>query len=277
MNRHLRSALFAGLLALGLPALADDLPREADVAAAIHDGRFSEAQAMLDKVLAAKPNNARAHFVEAELLVREGRAEAAEQELATAERLQPGLPFVPADNVRNLRLMIAERSAHGASVQRQAQFSAPAPAESHFPWGVVLLIGGAGLLLWMILRARMQAPVQVITPAPGGAGGAYPYGTPYGGGPYGGPGMGGGMGSGIVGGLATGAAIGAGMVAGEALAHEFMGSGRRDVDTGYVPDNGPRVTDDSGQNFGMSDSGWGGDSGGIADSGGDGGGGGDWG
>jgi hypothetical protein len=260
-----------------LPVVADDLPTKHAISQAVHDGRLNEAQAMIDKVLLARPGSAEAHFLDAEILVRQGKADAAEQELATAERLQPGLPFTQADNVRNLRLLIAERTVRGATrISPVSVPAAAAPAESSFPWGVVLLLGGAGLVLFLVLRARSQQ-VQVITPAGGMAGGVGPG---YGGGmPYGGGGMmGGGMGSGILGGLATGAALGAGMVAGEALAHNLMG-GSRDSSGGALADNSPRVADDSGQDFGISDSGnW--DGGGIADSGGGdmgGGGGGDWG
>ena len=56
-------------------------------------GKFIEAQAMMDKVLAAHPNSAKAHFIDAELLAKQGKFERARTELATAERLAPGLPF----------------------------------------------------------------------------------------------------------------------------------------------------------------------------------------
>jgi hypothetical protein len=273
MNRTLgrilpAGMLCAGLLLAGLPALADPLPTPHQVAQAVHDGRLAQAQGMVEKVLAARPDSAEAHFLEAEIFVRQGRADAAEQELAAAERLKPGLPFTHPDNVRNLRLMIAERSVRDGA---RAAHAGETQSESSFPWGVLLIVLGAGAVLYLFLRNRAQQ-VQVVT-GPGGVGPAGAYGAPYGGGPMMG---GGGIGSGIMGGLATGAALGAGMVAGEALAHNLMGD-RRDSSGGVVADNGPAVRDDSGQDFGLSDSGnW--DGGGIADSGGDmGGGGGDWG
>ena len=60
---------------------------------AAQSGNFSEAQRMMDQVLHDHPNSAKAHYVEAELLAKQGRFAAAESELATAERLEPGLPF----------------------------------------------------------------------------------------------------------------------------------------------------------------------------------------
>ena len=57
---------------------------------------------MMDQVLRHPPNSATAHFVMAELLAKEGRVSNARSELATAERLAPGLPFaLPTDERPN--------------------------------------------------------------------------------------------------------------------------------------------------------------------------------
>src|SRR3974390_1542420 len=66
-------------------------------------GNFSQAQQMMDEVLRAHPNSAKAHYVEAELLARQGRVAAARDELRTAERLEPGLPFARAQAVQDLQ------------------------------------------------------------------------------------------------------------------------------------------------------------------------------
>jgi len=262
MKRTIRNVLFAVAAAVAAVAFlpvhaADAVPSRKEVSRAIADGRLGEAQTMLDQVMKARPNSYEAHFLEAELLVRQGRADAAEQELATAERMAPGLPNVDPASVRILRQRIADasgRSRAGAAGGPVAQYAPAAPAseESHFPWGIVLIFLGAGLVLWLVMRSRAQA-VPVLG-APGAAG------PVYGGSPYGAPMMGGGgLGSGIVGGLATGAAIGAGMVAGEAIAGELMG-GSRSRDLGSMGDDRPRIADDSGSGFGISGSDW--DSGG---------------
>jgi hypothetical protein len=258
--------LSAAALGFAASARADD-PSLHEVYQAVHDGRLNDAQSMMTTVLRDHPQSARAHYVEAEVLVRMARADEARAELARAEELAPGLPFAKPEAVQDLRGLIAERG-------RSLRIAEPRSADAGFPWMPVLLIGGAGLLLFVVLRNRRATMVPTVggamTPA-GAPYGAAPYGAPYGA-PMGGPGIG----SGIVGGLATGAAVGAGMVAGEALAHEFIGNHERD---GLRADNGSleptRVAyDDGGRDFGISDSGsW--DGGG--DIAGGGGGGGDWG
>ncbi len=265
--------LAVAVLGLSSAARADD-PSLHEVYQAIHAGHLSEAQSMMSRVLKDHPDSAKAHYMEAEVLVRMDRADEAQIELDHADRLAPGLPFASAEAQRSLRGLIAERSharAAGGSVERVAD----APAAPGIPWGPLLIIGGIGLAFMLFLRARRQA--MSMPPAPGA--GIGPAGSPYGVSPYGAPPMGGGLGSGIVGGLATGAALGAGMVAGEALAHEFIGNRDRAPfgGDGTLADNGRLVADDGGgRDFGVSDAGsWDSGSSDIGDSGG--GGGGDWG
>ncbi len=248
-----------------------------EVYQAVHDGRLSDAQSMMTKVLRDRPDSAKAHYVEAEVLVRMDRAVDARAELETAERLAPGLSFAKPEAVRDLRGLIAERSRVIPTQPERSSAAAPqSSADSGFPWGIVLLIAGGGLMLFLFLRARQSA----VVPVAGGGSLMGPAGTPYGGVPYGPAPMGGGIGSGIVGGLATGAALGAGMVAGEALAHEFIGNHDRDrVSSDPGVSGGSRVPydDGGGPDFGVSDAGsWDSGSGGDISGGGDGGGG-DWG
>ncbi len=274
------------ILGLAPSARADD-PSLHEVYQAIHAGHLSDAQTMMTKVLKDHPDSAKAHYMEAEVLVRMDRADEAQIELDHADRLAPGLPFASAEAQRSLRGLIAERSrARSSRSTGTLEHVADAPAAgAGFPWGPVLIIAGLGLAFYLFLRARRQAllgpGVTRLGMGPAGAPyGAAPYGAgPYGGAPYGGAPMGGGLGSGIVGGLATGAALGAGMVAGEALAHEFIGNHDRDRfgGDGTLADNGGAIADDGGgRDFGIADSGsWDSGSTDIGDSGG--GGGGDWG
>jgi hypothetical protein len=269
----LASIAFAvALFGLAPMARADD-PSLHEVYQAIHAGHLGDAQAMMTKVLHDHPDSAKAHYMEAEVLVRMDRADEAQIELDHADRLAPGLPFATAEAQRSLRGLIAERGhLRAGSLDRAAAVAEEHPAASSVPWGPILIIGGVGLLLFLFLRARRQA---VLPGAPGMAPGMAPVGTPYGGSPYGGA-PGGGIGSGIVGGLATGAALGAGMVAGEALAHEFMGN--RDRGGGDLAASGGQripADDGGGNDFGVSGSdSWDSGSSDIGDSGG---GGGDWG
>jgi hypothetical protein len=269
----LASIAFAlALSGLAPLAQAADDPSLHEVYQAIHSGHLGEAQAMMSKVLHDHPDSAKAHYMEAEVLVRMDRADEAQIELDHADRLAPGLPFATAEAQRSLRGLIAERGHLRGGVDRTAALAEEHPAGGSVPWGPILIIGGVALLLFLFLRARRQA---MVSAAPGMAPGMGPVGTPYGGMPYGGAPMGGGIGSGIVGGLATGAALGAGMVAGEALAHEFMGNHDRGA-ADLASSGGQRypADDGGGNDFGVS----GGDSwdSGSSDIGDSGGGGGDW-
>ncbi|HQT26129.1 MAG TPA: tetratricopeptide repeat protein, partial [Burkholderiales bacterium] len=205
----------------------------------------------MDKVLQDHPNSAKAHYVEAEILAKEGRKAGAASELAAAERLAPGLPFAKPESVNELRAVIAGPG--------QVQ------ARRGFPWGMFFLGIGAIFVIYFIFRSMVGRSRQA-TYIP--AGGAQPYGAPgYGPGPGYGPMGGGGMGSGILSGLATGAAVGAGMVAGEEIAHHLMdGNGSNNVPVSDSWDTGNM----GGQDFGVADnSSWDDGSGGsFADSGG---------
>ena len=99
--------MLAGALALSAPVFAAS-PTVHEVYVAAEAGKFAEAQAMMDQVLKEHPNSSQAHFVEAELLAKQGKFAAAQRSLATAERLAPGLPKVNATSVANLKTLIAQ-------------------------------------------------------------------------------------------------------------------------------------------------------------------------
>jgi uncharacterized protein len=205
--------IFAGtLLLMSNLALAEaTLP---EVSQAIQSGQLAKADVMMKEVLQNHPNSAKAHYIAAELYIREGKLDAARNEFAQAENLAPGLPFAQPESVQRLQ---AELRTGTAPVQGNAGvgsiFSSPL-------FWILIAILIAGVMFFM--RNRPQ-PVQVYNapsangPYPG-APGAYPPGYP------GAPTSG--MGGGLMGSLATGAALGAGMVAGEALASHLMGGGQ---------------------------------------------------
>jgi hypothetical protein len=207
---------------------------------------------MMNQVLHDHPNSGKAHFVESELLAKEGRVANARTELATAERLEPGLPFAKPAAVQELKSLLSS-DAHHAS-------SAYAPSVSHpsFPFGLIALLLAAIALVAFFVRRRSQTLVQA---APAGA--SYGYGG-YNAGPTYGNGQApmapsGGMGSGIMGGLATGAAMGAGVVAGEALMHRMLDGNGQPVATQMPSNNWMDVPNDQqsydmgGNDFGVAD------------------------
>jgi uncharacterized protein len=175
----------------------------------------------------------------------------AREELSTAERLDPGLPFAKSQAVAALRREIAT-----SSNLRSASERVGASGNSGMSW---LTVAGAALVAIIVVaflamrrRAAASGPSGYFPAASGQPGGVAPAGPMS-------PPAGGGMGSGLLGSLATGAAIGGGIVAGEALANRLMGghssgtaSPLGDVDQmPAVPGN----DDLGGDNFGVADSG----------------------
>jgi len=273
----LQSTLFSIALLFSVGAMtasAAEDPTMQQVYDTAKAGNLDQAQAMMQKVLQDHPESGKAHFVEAELLAKQGRYASAEAELNNADRLAPGLPFAKPEAVENLRRIISGAKQH--PMKQSATGYAPQPASSGSPFGMILVV--VLLIAFIVFAVKFMAnrnpqPVYMQNGAmPGTPGYSGMPGQPYGGMPGPMMGGGGGIGSGIVGGLVTGAALGAGMVAGEELMHHFTdGNGRpvRDDRDDYVPPQ----NDMGGNDFGISDSSsW--DSGGGGGGGGDGGG--DW-
>lgn len=142
------AALFAAATLATAPVMAAE-PSLHQVYQAAEAGKLGEAQSMMHEVLQAHPNSGKAHYVEAELLAKQGQRQQAETELATAERLAPGLPFAKPEAVQELKSRIGG-AAGASSARSRGELPAGAVAaplhsperESGFPWGMVLL-GGA--------------------------------------------------------------------------------------------------------------------------------------
>src|SRR5664279_5570371 len=112
MSRRILAA-FALSAALSLAAqtsFAAD-PTLHQVYQASEAGNYREAQSMMDQVLHDHPNSAKAHFVEAELLAKQGKIANAKTELDTSERLAPGLPFSKPEAVQELKTRLSAPSA----------------------------------------------------------------------------------------------------------------------------------------------------------------------
>jgi uncharacterized protein len=231
-------------------------PSVSQIYQAANSGDTAKADAMMAEVLKAHPNSAKAHYVAAELSAREGKTEAARSQLATAEKLAPGLPFAKPESVRALHNQLAGTArsstppatrqmgapSDGATAAGGSYNAAPAPAQRSFPWGTLIVIGAIVLIGMMILRRRTAAMAAANNGyGPGAYGGqpgangpvVYP---PSGGVPPGfgqpgyGPGYGPGypqqqpgMGSTIARGVGTGLAMGAGMVAAEEIGRRMFG------------------------------------------------------
>ncbi|MBK9441667.1 MAG: tetratricopeptide repeat protein [Comamonadaceae bacterium] len=276
--------------------MAQSEPTLNQVYATAKEGKLEQAQLMIQQVLIAHPNSAKAFFVRSELYARQGDLPRARESLATAEKLAPGLPFAKADAVQNLRSQLAApKAGAGLSQHKPAPVAPPMsapPAPSSSSWAIPLLLAGGVIALgYFLFRKKKPAPFAQQPPyaSPGGlsgpqsfgvAGGAGGYGAmqpTYGQPGYGQPGYGqpagSGLGGRIMGGVATGMAVGAGVVAAQAIGRNLMGN--HDQPAGQVDkaDNNQFQplggnTDMGGQDFGISDtSSW--DDGGGVDTGGD--------
>ena len=211
--------LFVGVFASALLLTSNLAFAEAtlpEVYQAVQAGQMAKADAMMKEVLQNHPNSAKAHYVAAELYLKEGKVEVARNHFIKAQNLAPGLPFAQPESVQKLQVQLA--SGTGSSVANSSSssiFSNPL-----FLGLIAILVVG----IIIVMKRRKAEAVQVYNApsagypgTPGGPAG-YPGGPGYPGAP-----AAGGMGGGLMGSLATGAALGAGMYAGQALASNLMG------------------------------------------------------
>src|SRR5438067_186008 len=185
------AAFVLALFALGANAQDSRAsePTIAQIYQAANSGQLDRADAMIAQVLKDHPTSARAHYVKAELAARERKWEVAREELATAEKIAPGLPFAKAESVQALRNQLSTANTKPpATPARQvgtpadtASYSS-APAQRSFPWGTLALVALIVAVGVAVLRRRQSALA-----AGAGYGGAYgntsaaPYGqTGYG-------------------------------------------------------------------------------------------------
>jgi hypothetical protein len=290
----LAAALAAPALALAdtdtAPSRANE-PTIAQIYQAAESGDTAGADRMIAKVLQDHPDSAKAHYVHAEVLSKEGKLASARTEFDRANQLAPGLPFVKPESAAELRQRI-----EGSAAPRRIDAPARTTAVSAAPFGEPASTAsglspmklGLGVLLivalFFIFRRFAGSPRPSVGPMAGQPGPYGPGGTPsYSGGPAGygyppgagAPGAAPG-GSGLGSALLTGAAAGLGAVAVEEAVRHFtqrdeprvVDYGDRRRDSGGFGDNlGPDTNADLGGNdFGISDPGsW--DSGGGGDSG----------
>src|SRR5271156_409146 len=173
----------------GAPALAADAdPSVAQIYDAARAGHLDQAQQMIEQVLRDHPTSSKAHYVQAELYVREGNPGLARSELARAEQLDPGLTK---ENPRSVAELRGELGLVHRTGERPYATGAAAPA-SQFPWVTVVILALVVGVFWMLFRRRTYAQYPAgAAPMAGPGGPGYPGGhAGPGGGGYG-PGGGG--------------------------------------------------------------------------------------
>ena len=235
----------AVLLTSNLALAEATLPQ---VSQAIQSGQLAKADAMMKEVLQNHPNSAKAHYIAAELYLKEGKLDAARSAFVRAENLAPGLPFAQAESVQKLQVQLANNSGNSVA-------STPSIFSNPIFWGLIAILV-VGIIIAMRRRKAEavkvnNAPSAGYPGTPGTPGG--PAGNPGGPGNPGAPAAGG-MGGGLMGSLATGAALGAGMVAGQALASHLMGGSNQadpgNANNGFNQVGGPAA---DAPNFGVRD------------------------
>lgn len=237
---------------------AESVPTIHQVYQKAEAGDLNGAHQMLEQVLKAHPESAKAHYVNAEILVRQGDLSNAKNELSYAEKLQPGLPFAKPQSVLSLKQHLQSSTQMVSNPIGITQ-----PNNHSIPWTMILLGVGALLLIWLAIRAFTSRNTNYPTQYNSGGNGVNPnpnnqYGSNPGFGgaqPY--PQQGSGLGGGIMSGLATGVAAGAGFVAGEELMHHFMdepSTSTRDNSNNMPIVNNEPSNDMGGNNFGVEDS-----------------------
>jgi hypothetical protein len=248
----IKLAVLSLAISFAAPAISAEDVSMHQVYLAAEAGKFNEAQSMMDKVLQDHPNSAKAHFVEAELLAKQGRVTGAQDELSIAERLQPGLVFAKPQALEKLKAQIASNH---PSTQTVTSLKSET-ANNGMPWGMIFLM--VGLIAFIYLAAKwMSRRNPTIMPANYNPNNANVNPQQYGNAAS--PMMGqtgGGLGSTIMGGLATGAAVGAGMVAGEALMHHFTDGEHNNnglINAAQANDGFVNQNDMGGLDFGLAD------------------------
>lgn len=194
-------------------------------------GHVDEARQMTNRVVQDHPNSARARYVDAEMLARQGLFGPAQDELAAAERLAPGLPFARPEAAQALRDELASlggKSNLSLGDSEHAASRANAAAAS-MPWGLLLAVLAGALLAWslmLLMRVPRKSPDMALAgpqpawaaPASGVPGTAAPQ-MPVGAAAAE-PTV---VGHQLAGGLATGVGIGAGVLAAGAIGHQLLG------------------------------------------------------
>ncbi|RFU45347.1 tetratricopeptide repeat protein [Paraburkholderia sp. DHOC27] len=173
--KKLFAAAFASLMLVC--SLAFAVPSAQQIESDMARGNWQQADSALTEVLQAHPNNARAHYLYAQVLVNEGRAADALAQVQQAKTLDPQIRFTDPTRFAQTEAMIrraAERAGatgsrinnplaqqNAPSMQAQAAMAPPAP-EHHGPStglmiGIaIVLIGVAIVLRWTLRRARTQ-------------------------------------------------------------------------------------------------------------------------
>ncbi|MGF6756204.1 tetratricopeptide repeat protein [Paraburkholderia sp. GAS42] len=176
------AAAFMSLMLVSGAAFA--LPTATQIETAMQQGNWQQADAGLTQVLQAHPNNARAHYLYAQVLDREGRYADALAQIQQAKTLDPQVRFTDpsrfvqtearirsdaaragATQTNRANTPFAQQAAPAAQIQQSTTMQpgmSPAVPQRHGPsmglWvGLALLVAGIAFVLrWTLKRARAK-------------------------------------------------------------------------------------------------------------------------
>lgn len=238
----LRKSVWLILLLIS-STMAMAVPSVDDIYQAARSGKITEAKSMIQAVLQEHPNDARAHYIYAQLLARSGEYPTAATEFKQAETLAPGLPFANPKSVIELRSVLSHH------IHDPALLPALSQTQQGMSWTWLLwLVGGVAIVALIVRATSGNRPQTSMNPqyqlpnngaAQPTAGMAPPYGQPPAGN------------SALKTGLATGLGVAAGMVAGQAIANTLFG----DHHQGQAPNQDTALgnNDLGDQDFGLND------------------------
>lgn len=135
-------------LAFGLALCTARAATLDQVAGLLRAGHLAQADHAVAQVLAAQPDSAQAHYLDARLLAAEGKWPLAEDELERARRLDPTLGFAPGPQVQAL-----------ANEVLQHRWKSPAGLAGYGQAGLAaLFVLVSGYLIFSVLRGRRPPP-----------------------------------------------------------------------------------------------------------------------
>lgn len=167
-------AVVASLMLVSATAFAA-VPSAGQIEQSMTQGNWSQADAQLNEVLQAHPNNAKAHYLYAQVLDREGRSSDALAQVQQARTLDPAIKFTDPSRFNAMEARIrsdanrVNSSANTSNTSNSTSTSvtrnpfnqgAVAASERHGPsmgmWALlaVLFVGIALVLRWGLKRAR---------------------------------------------------------------------------------------------------------------------------
>jgi hypothetical protein len=224
-------------------AAAFAVPSIDAVQAAVKAGNYPQAESMMQEVVTAKPQSAKAHYVYAEILAHDAKFTEAAAQARRAREIDPAIKFINADEFRNFEQMLQREQARAGQVTPSRAVQPPVSTAPYQPtaaaaagmpgwvWGLGFAV--IAFLIWRVVSRRaVGAPVGA---AAYGGGAAYGnqggYGTApmqpgYGQPGYGQPGYGQAPGGGLLRtGLAAAGGVAAGMLVEKMLDGDHRGEG----------------------------------------------------